>query len=59
MDLGEAIEHGGNTTHGVHSFIGLITKVCLAFYSFKYGYKLIFNGIGGVPLNSFISVLAE
>ena len=32
MDLGETIELGGDTTHGVHSFISLITKACLAFY---------------------------
>ena len=47
----------GDTTCEVLSFISLITKACLAFYSFKYGYKVIFTGIRGVLLNSFVSVL--
>ena len=59
MDLGEAIELGGYTTSGVHSFISLVTSACLAFYPFKYRYKLVFNSVSGVPLNSFISVLTE
>ena len=59
MDPGEAIELGGNTTHGVHSFISLVTKACLTFNPFKYSYKVVFNGVSGVLLYSFISVLAE
>ena len=49
----------GDTTCGVHSFISLVTQACLAFYPFKYSYKFIFNSVGGVPLDGFISVLTK
>ena len=48
-----------DTPRGVHSFISLVTENCLTFNPFKYSYKLVFNAVSGVPLYSFISVLAK